>query len=183
MAKASKGDTTTVQDKTRKQRKKQARQEARLMLRLEQARKDVQKAEKKLEKAQANLEASSAQVETLENKLTQMRASNHNDAHNGSSQREVQADELGILTVFTTEGAVPFIELPITQAEISSTAVGEQADSMDQEWRPTEATVDSSPAETEAKSVPSSEQEAESAEETVENGWQHSRLEQSEDNQ
>src|SRR5579883_1724690 len=90
MAKASKGTTTTVQDEARKQRKKQAKQEAKLMLKVEQA-------EKKLTKAQANLEASNAQVQMLENKLTQLRSSQQ-DAHDGSSQWEEQSDEHEALT-------------------------------------------------------------------------------------
>lgn len=162
MAKASKGTTTTVQDEARKQRKKQAKQEAKLMLKVEQARKDVQKAEKKLTKAQANLEASNAQAQMLENKLEQLRSS-HQDAHNGSGQWEEQTDEHETLTVFTSEGAVPFIELPIMQAEMDSAIIGEQADSMNQEWKQSESTSNGSSTEKEDKSVPSSEQEAESS--------------------
>lgn len=157
MAKTSKGTTTTPQDEARKQRKKQARQEAKLMLKLEQSRKGVQKAERKLTKAQSNLETSNAQLHTLENKLTQMRSSNQ-EARNGSSQQEVQPDEHETLTVFASEDVAP-----LTQVEMSSVATGEQTGSMDQQWSPTEPTNDSSPAETEDKSVPSSEQKAESS--------------------
>lgn len=184
MAKASKGTTTTVQDEARKQRKKQAKQEAKLMLKVEQARKDVQKAEKKLTKAQANLEASNAQVQTLENKLAQLRSS-HQDAQNGSGQWEAQSDEHEALTVFTSEGAVPFIELPIMQAEMDSAVSGEQAGSMNQEWGSNEPTANGSSAETEDKSVPSSEQEAESSDSGGETtkSRRHQRATQNEENQ
>lgn len=184
MAKTSKGTATTVEDEARKQRKKQARQEAKLMLRVEQARKDVQKAEKKLTKAQANLEASNAQVQTLENKLTQLRSSQ--DAHNSSGQWEGQPEESETVTVFTSEGAVPFIELPMMQTEMGSAASSEQADSTAQEWRPSEPTSNGSSAETEDKSVPSSEQEAESSDsggETTKGRRHHQRATQNEEKQ
>jgi len=185
MAKASKGTTTTVQDEARKQRKKQAKQEAKLMLKVEQARKDVQKAQKKLTKAQANLEASNAQVQMLENKLTQLRSSQQ-DEQSSSGQWEGQPDESETLTVFTSEGAVPFIELPMMQTEMGSAASGEQAGSASQEWRPSEPTSNGSSAETEDKSVPSSEQEAESSDsggETTRGRRHHQRATQNEENQ
>ena len=162
MAKASKGTATDVQDETRKQRKKQAKQEAKLMLRLEQARKDVQKAEKKLTKAQANLEARNAQVQTLENKLTQLRTS-EKDTLNGSSQTETQPGEQEALTVFTTDGAVPYIELPLMQTEISPVASDEQEDSSDQEQETQEPAFNDFSSRSEDENIRSSEQGTESS--------------------
>lgn len=53
-------------DGTRKQRKKLAKREAKLMLALEQARGQVQKAEQKVTKAQAKLEKRSTRLHKLE---------------------------------------------------------------------------------------------------------------------
>ena len=161
MAKASKGTATDVQDETRKQRKKQAKQEAKLMLRLEQARKDVQKAEKKLTKAQANLEARNAQVQTLENKLTQLRSS-EKDTLNGSSLAEEQPDEQETLTAFTADGAVPYIELPLIQTETSQVASDEQGDASDQEQGTQEPTSNDFSSRAEDEHISSSEREVES---------------------
>lgn len=61
------------QDETKKRRKKQAKREAKLMLELEDARKDVQRAEQKFSKAQSNLEASRSHVHDLEEQLAQIR--------------------------------------------------------------------------------------------------------------
>jgi Gas vesicle synthesis protein GvpL/GvpF len=58
---------------TKKQRKKQAKREAKTMLQLEQSRKDVQKAEQKVAKAQAQLEASRIRVRNLEAEIEEMR--------------------------------------------------------------------------------------------------------------
>lgn len=53
-------------DETRKQRKKLAKREAKLMLALEQAKGLVQKAEQKVTKAQAKLEKRSTRLHKLE---------------------------------------------------------------------------------------------------------------------
>ncbi len=58
-----------------KRRKKQARREAKLMLEIEEADKDLKKAQKKQSKAQARLEARSTSLHTLEAKLAELRAS------------------------------------------------------------------------------------------------------------
>lgn len=63
----------TSNDGTNKQRKKQAKREAKTMLKLEQAKKDVQKAEQKVAKAQAQLEADRTRLRNLEEELTNIR--------------------------------------------------------------------------------------------------------------
>ena len=57
-----------------KRRKKQARQEAKLMLEIGAANKDLKKAQKRQSKAQARLEARSTSLQTLEAKLAELRA-------------------------------------------------------------------------------------------------------------
>jgi len=57
-----------------KRRKKQAKQEAKLMLAIQEANKDLKRAQKKQAKAQALVEAQSAHVQTLEAHMAELRA-------------------------------------------------------------------------------------------------------------
>ena len=67
MVKAKNQNTTTASSTdTKKQRNKQAKQEAKMMLKIETARQDVQRAERKVAKAQAQLEASRTHLRDLE---------------------------------------------------------------------------------------------------------------------
>jgi len=76
MAKTQTAKPNATQQKTDRQgRKKQAKREAKLMLKIEQAKKDVQKAEQKVARAQTNLEESRTQLRDLEQKLNEARAS------------------------------------------------------------------------------------------------------------
>ena len=75
MAKTSTANAALPQNETTKQRKKQAKREAKIMLKVEQAKKDMQRAEKKVTKAQANLESSHAYLRSLEEKLVNVRTS------------------------------------------------------------------------------------------------------------
>jgi hypothetical protein len=73
--------TAPPQAETKKQRKKQAKREAKIMLKLEQARKNVQKAEQKVARAQSNLEASNAHVHELEGRLSQLQTPEEGLSH------------------------------------------------------------------------------------------------------
>ena len=66
---------------SKKERKKQAKREAKTMLKVKKAQKDVERAERKVTKAQVNLQTSKDQLHKFEEKLTQMRATQ--DSHNG----------------------------------------------------------------------------------------------------
>src|SRR5438067_13012578 len=66
---------TSSPNGTKKQRKKQARQEAKAMLKLEQAKKNEQKAVKKVNKAQEQLDARRTQIHKIEARLAEMRSS------------------------------------------------------------------------------------------------------------
>jgi hypothetical protein len=57
-------------------RKKQAKQEAKMMLEIEETKVSIEKAEKKLAKAQARLEARNVHLRTLEADLSGFRSSN-----------------------------------------------------------------------------------------------------------
>ncbi|HLZ63289.1 MAG TPA: hypothetical protein VKR06_40670 [Ktedonosporobacter sp.] len=88
------------QDDTKKKRNKQAKREAKMMLKVEQIRQDVQKAEKKVAKAQSQLEDYQAQLQDLETKLVQMRAQTSqsvtaaaSDQLEDSGTQEVQAEQ------------------------------------------------------------------------------------------
>jgi hypothetical protein len=74
MAKSASDKPTASADEVLKRRKKQARQEAKLMLEIEAAKKDLERAQKKQAKAQARLEARSTYVQTLEARLAELRA-------------------------------------------------------------------------------------------------------------
>jgi hypothetical protein len=74
MAKTTSDKPSASADKTLKRQKKQARREAKLMLEIEAANKDLKRAQKKQSKAQACLEEQSAYVHTLETRLEELRA-------------------------------------------------------------------------------------------------------------
>ena len=61
------------QEDQQKTRKKQAKKEAKLMLQVEQAKKDVHKAEQKATKAQTTLQEQQTHLQKLEEELTQLR--------------------------------------------------------------------------------------------------------------
>ena len=77
MAKKASDNTSSAvsTDEIQKQRKKQAKREAKAMLVVEEAKAAVQRAEKKLAKAQASLEARTARLHTLEADLAELRPS------------------------------------------------------------------------------------------------------------
>ncbi len=65
---------SAASDDTKKQRKKQAKREAKMMLKVEQARKDVQKAEQKVAKAQTDLESTKTHLSKLEAQVQELSA-------------------------------------------------------------------------------------------------------------
>ena len=75
-------------DQVQKQRKKQAKREAKAMLAVESAKVDAEKAERKLTKAQARLEARTERLHTLEASLAEIRSSQEGT--------EVSAPDTGI---------------------------------------------------------------------------------------
>ena len=74
MAKTTSDTPSAPAEEALKRQKKQARREAKLMLEIEEANKDLKKAQKKQSKAQARLEEQSAYVHTLETRLEELRA-------------------------------------------------------------------------------------------------------------
>ena len=74
MAKTTSDTPSASAEETLSRQKKQARREAKLMLEIEEAHKDLKKAQKKQSKAQARLEMRSAYVHTLETRLEELRA-------------------------------------------------------------------------------------------------------------
>ncbi|HAG98526.1 MAG TPA: hypothetical protein DCL75_06630 [Ktedonobacter sp.] len=71
----SKENVTSSPNGAKKQRKKQARQEAKAMLKLEQAKKNEQKAVKKVSTAQEQLDARRTRIHKIEARLAEMRSS------------------------------------------------------------------------------------------------------------
>jgi len=64
--------TTSSLQETQKQRRKQAKRESKLRLKVEQAKGDVQRAEQKIAKARVDYEGASARLRTLEEELNRM---------------------------------------------------------------------------------------------------------------
>lgn len=77
----------TIEVNDQKKRKKQAKQEAKMMLEIEEAKSSIQRAEKKLAKAQATLEARNTHLRTLEAELSEFRTSHE--------ETEVSAPDAG----------------------------------------------------------------------------------------
>ena len=74
MATTASDDPSISAEKVLKRQKKQARREAKLMLEIEAAKKDLNKAQKKQSKAKARLEERSTTLHTLEAHLEELRA-------------------------------------------------------------------------------------------------------------
>jgi Domain of unknown function (DUF5679) len=74
MAKTAKDKPSASAEEALQRQKRQARKEAKLMLAIEEANKDLKKAEQKIAKAQARKEARSAYLFTLEASLAELRA-------------------------------------------------------------------------------------------------------------
>jgi hypothetical protein len=96
MAKTMNRNSTSTEQAngTQKERKKQAKREARALLAVERAKASVEKAQRKLAKAQERLESRNTHLHTLENNLSELRSSSHeSDDHapqhglNGQSEQ------------------------------------------------------------------------------------------------
>ena len=81
----------------KKQRKKLAKQEAKLMLKVEQARKGVQKAQGKATKAQTRLDDSQKRLQTVEEKLNALRTSSW-EQQAGTNDKQEQSQEHAVAT-------------------------------------------------------------------------------------
>lgn len=137
MAKTQTAKPNATQQKTDRQgRKKQAKREAKLMLKIEQAKKDVQKAEQKVARAQTNLEGSRTQLRDLEQKLNEARASEQPETqtiqerqtrspeaqhaqNNGTSSQDISVNGEKIQA---TEYSSTNEDQPLTQAESDTTS-------------------------------------------------------------
>lgn len=86
---------TSQKNEARRQRKKQARREAKIMLKIERAKKDVQKAQKKLTQAQSNLDADQTHLDDLEAKLQQLRTAQKSQAQEAPVAQEPQGSQAG----------------------------------------------------------------------------------------
>ncbi len=129
---------TSASSDEKQKRKEQAKQEAKLMLQAEQAKKDVQKAEQKLAKAQTRLEEARTQQQTLEQKLAELRAPQQEEVtHNGVPAVSdeplttlAQAEDVPASLSLTT----PFIEQSADTndtTEVPEAAVAEAQDAVE----------------------------------------------------
>ncbi len=133
--KATANDTTSSPDQV-KERKKQAKREARLMLKLEQAKKALEKAEQKVAKARSNLEARTERLHKIENRLAELRAE-QNGSVGAAASGAPAADQGQTLTAVTVEeivtpaddtgGSVPESEAAAPSEEPQTTPAQENA--------------------------------------------------------
>ncbi len=75
----SEGISTLPPQEIQKQRIKQAKRQTKMMLKVQQAKKDVQKAQMKIAKAQLDHEIATTRLRTFEEQLNQMREQSSND--------------------------------------------------------------------------------------------------------
>ena len=104
MATTANDEPSVSAQKVLKRQKKQARREAKLMLAIEAAKRDLKKAQKKQSKALARLEERSTALHTLEAQLEELRAR--------SSQAATGAESTSLLNEETRlpEGTVVMID-------------------------------------------------------------------------
>jgi len=100
-------------EKVLKRQKKQARREAKLMLQIEAAKKDLKKAKKKQSKAQARLEERSTTLHTLEARLEELRNQSRQAATDASGQ---SATDVEPTTILGEEATLPEDMVVITDA-------------------------------------------------------------------
>ena len=93
LATTSKDKPSASAEEALKRQKKQARREAKLMLAIEAAKKDLKKAQKKQSKAQARLEKRSTALHTLEARLEELRAPSPQSAIDATSQNEMDEQQ------------------------------------------------------------------------------------------
>ena len=78
----SEGISSLPPQEVLKQRKKQAKQQTKMMLKVQEARKDVQKAQMKIAKAQLDHEIASTRLRTFEEQLNQMQDQSSSSSSN-----------------------------------------------------------------------------------------------------
>jgi hypothetical protein len=98
-----------------KRQKKQARQEAKLMLEIEEAKKKLKNAQKKQSKAQARVEARSTSVQSLEARLTELRTPSlepeiETPPQSAEIEHQQEQSETGTSTSMNEEQAPSIVE-------------------------------------------------------------------------
>ena len=80
--------TSSSQEDSLKKRKKLAKKEARLLLKVEQAKRDIQKAEQRIQEAQNNLKIQNDQLQELENNLSELQTPTHSVADKKATNKK-----------------------------------------------------------------------------------------------
>src|SRR2546430_4389357 len=88
-------NTTNQSDSTKKQRKKLAKREAKLMLSIENTKQKLQRGEQRLGRIQAKLEQRAGRLHDLEKKLEDIRAQSVPPADQGSVESDQPASQNG----------------------------------------------------------------------------------------
>lgn len=154
-------------DEQKKQRKKLAKREARLMLQVEEARKDIKKSEQKAAKAQKRLDEYQQVLCNLELQLRQMRENQVGAAEEVATTSETSGDEISTPTSSTSapeelSGVPVSTSLEQEQASIQAVAVEQSETTTD------EISSDQNAAPMEAEAVPVEQQPAEPSSEIQE---------------
>jgi hypothetical protein len=92
LAKTASDEPSASADKVSKRQKKQARREAKLMIEIEAAKKDLKKSQKKQSKALARLEEQNTTLHILEARLEELRAQSQQAATDETSQSTPDAE-------------------------------------------------------------------------------------------
>src|SRR5436190_22276784 len=116
--------TTNQPDSTKKQRKKLAKREAKLMLSIENTKQKLQRGEQRLGRIQAKLEQRAGRLHDLEKKLEDIRAQSAPPADQGSVESDQPASHNGSSPIGqqggTDEGHDEATAPQATQADITA---------------------------------------------------------------
>lgn len=111
----------------KKQRKKLVKQEAKLMLKAEQARKDVQKAQGKVTKAQSQLDDSQKRLQAVEEKLAALRTSSWEQQADTNDNQPAQQDNGNATSTKTTQQTQQGEQLPANGTYVGGAVDSERA--------------------------------------------------------
>ena len=139
MAKKASDKPSASAEETLKRQKKQARREAKLMLEIEEANRDLKKAQKKQAKVQVLLEAERAHVQTLEARLAELRAPTSEPAIETPPlgielEHQQEPSETGTSTFTDTEPTPSIVEeVTVSEVMVVTNEVTEGAAGQDDE--------------------------------------------------
>ncbi len=124
---------------TKRQRKKQAKQEAKVMLKIGQAKKNVKKAQKKFTRAQSYLDENQTHLQGLEEKLQQIRTTGEPQAlvsqtsPDASSETQPEAAQTPAVIDEVYQEPELVADSPALEADIATDTLSDTSDAAAQE--------------------------------------------------